>query len=1578
MEQPLSRWLSVSDPLAWGTTAASRQRQAPDPEAVPLDSRGEAEQIRFVQALARQVRFTALSGADGAGVTPAAFATWQAFCEHGELPPETMAAFAAGEAAPEAFSQAQRDWLGRPHFALLLVFIRLLRHQRQLLNALPARHLHHVYRDQLGFAPRPGEPDRVTVAFTLTEDSPPLLLPAGAVLRAGVDERGRDRLYRTLTELSLNHARVCGLRTVQVECGLTTLASLQVEEPLPSHRLERMLRLAYGEGWGGVEDLCGLLPLLRFCAIDGRADHLPLELHEFLRLMRLVRQRSDAGAEREWAAINRWLGLDELFAARVLTDPRDFVRNVSASLLGPEGGLLDWKADGVSELNSIDDLYNHRDDEAVKPVLRRLLTAPTCRMRHALPPSQASDSEALLAARLATFVRLMTMKLHIDAQWQQVNWLLERCGKRRRQLPSWRLDADQPNSTSPAFADQLAKAWGINDARAIPWPVSPLSAASPAGPAAVPAACWRYFIALEALEQRHGLPLEDLARLCALAERVAKGQATAESWTCLQELLQAASEERWAAARRAALDQARAGQEDEEAFARLLRQALREARAAAATRSALTPPDGTPAEPVPLSWTDALEGLAPWLPGGAGESLRRFGEALRSPGTDPRRLSWAQVVGLLEEAQRAASGARPPALVRLEWRQLRGCQREIDPEALAAGEPLEPCFWRGESGGSDPADPGAGIGFGVASRLLALSEGSRRIALTLRVESASGTPEALLASLRAPAGQRLQAADCAGEPPLSPEREGWGLNQALLVEVSTAEGWLERPLARARLLPAPDSGPPVWELALELALTPSDPPLAPLATGELPRLRLRLRPWREEGGSDRGWRSCGGLDGLRLRGARLRVEARGLQRVRLQQEGAAVDPREPFAPFGSNPVVGRCLYISHPELIDGELEEIRFSGRWQQLPPDLTAHYRAYRGWAGLAPDAAVTRRSFRVDVSLRQRNVGALREMRDQPLLTEAGDALLIRCSPPPGPVAAAPVAPPLGDAGEAEDLREQERVWCWRLTPTDFGHGLYPALVVRKAQELAVAISGAAGRQALALAEAMGADQGSLSQRYDAALQAAGATPIHPEDYAVPEPWTPLLAGLEVSYSRVQEFGEGTAEQGQLLRVHLFGEEEPVDLPPPLPAGSEESPVEAPPLLPGHPHPGELWLELEGTRPNQPLALAFQLAEGTAKGARPVQAVRWEVRQGWRWQPLPLREDGTNGLLHSGILRFSLPDAVAERQWIRACLLAPVEAYATLLAIQSQAVEAEAIPPVAEEEAEERETEEEASGGGASAAGVAPVPLPPHSIKDLEEGVPGIGAIHQPFSSRSGRAVETEAELRLRAAERLRHKDRALAAWDYERLLWEGFASQLHAVACLPARERRGVEVVVIPNLREQVPRNLFAPGAPTDRLAAMERHLRQRCPEEVALVVRNATYLHVMARLWVCLREGVDPVHAEGELRQAVVRALSPWCFDANAEVRLGGEVRASDLAVAIDALPFVAYLERLRLFLVDPGGKPLRLDGVEGSSEELLRAPAADVVLIAAPSHAIEFVSAATPVSSLIGIGAMRIDLDFQVA
>lgn len=1545
MVDPLSRWLAVDGAPGWGTTAEARRREAPDPEGVELDLRGDADEIRFVRELAKQLVWADPRQVGRGGEDSSAPLTWEAFCGHGQLTAEAIASYGAKAGDGREWSPTQLAWLRRPHFVLLLVFIRLLRHQRQLLNALPARELHHYYQERLGFTPRAGAPDRVTVAFTMAPGAPPLTLKAGTVLVAGLDAQGQERRYRTLTDLSLNHGRVRRLRAIQLERQVWDLATIAAEEPDPEVRLDRMLRLTYGEegppGAGmsqgppaSVNNLLDgpIAALLETFTIDGKEEHPQLEPREFQRMMRLVRQRTDGGSDQEWAAINDWLGLENP------KNPREFAENFRVSMLGAGSGWLDWKADQLSEVNSVDDLYLNREVKAVSEYLEKLFSAPSCQLR-----PRGGD----VKDKMDTFVRLMTMKQHIDSQWREVNGLLERCGRRRRKRPSWRLDPTSPNSASPDFAGNLAKTLEVIHAEAFPWPKplqprEPQMGVSRQASAAIPPQCWQTFLDVEALERGFALPLERVIRLFESMREAIRGDGNPDSWAAIQELLGRAHAERWAAARRAVLARCREGLSPEAGFA----ETLRGVASAMEVGEEERPLDGS------RSVDDCLRLLSRWLPGGGLPALQRFGKLLRAPGTEPRPLSWAAVDALLERAQRAESGETPPPLETVRWRQWHRGEQRIDAKAMAAGQTLGPCFWTDPA--VEPPDPEAGGGFAVASPLLRLEEGTRTLEVSLSFLAEEGTRDGLLGSLRGRDGGTARADDCAGEPPREPDQPGWGLNQALLVEVSTAEGWLAVPLAKGSVGAVESSKPALWRLTLRVVLRASDPPLAPLEGSDTPRLRMRLRPRNPLWPGEDPWR---GFDGPRVASAELRVRVEGLKGVRLQREGVAVNPREPFHPFGAKPEVGNHLYISHPALLEGDLESIRFTGEWVKPPADLAKHYAAYKGWPGLGRDARVRESDFLIDVSLRERHGAEVFSKSARLFAGDGNGRLEITCDPLP-PLAPGPTLTAEGNG----DGRNQGRMWCWRLAPTDFGHGLYPALTARKAQAFALAISDLAGRQALAMAHTLSGAKptdtmGSLEESYKNALKAAKDADINPDDYVLPEPYTPLLGGLEVGYRRVQRLSTAETGGGQLLRVHLFGEEEPLVLPPP---GGDRVEAEAPPLLASHPHPGELWLELENIRAGQPLALAFQLAEGSARGARPKEAPRWEARRNWRWRPLPVREDGTDGLLHSGIVRVVVPEADGESAsdadplWIRAVLMGPVEAHATILAIQAQAVEAEAITPSGQEV------------------------LPPHGITGLEESVPGIAGLHQPFSSRAGRATETEAELRIRAAEHLRHKGRALAPRDYERLLWEGFASQLHTVVCLPAREGRGVEVVVIPNLLEQVPRNLFAPGAPTDQLAAMEGYLRARCPAEGAPVVRNATYMHVTARLWVCRREGVDPAYAERELERAVIRVLSPWCFDAAAEVRLGGEVRALDLVAAVEALPFVAHLERLRLFLVDPAGKPLRPLGREEGYETVLRAPAPDVVLIAARSHTVDFVSAGAPLPSRIGIGVLRVGLDFQVA
>ena len=1792
-----------------GSTARLRLTEAPDPALVAIDPHTDADLMLFVQQMASWIRF----GIDHD--VPNDGGDWQAFCDPAAafdannrdaiaLTAEVIANFASGEKETWEFSKLQRSWLGRPHFALLLAFIRLQRHSLALLNEFTTRHLDHYFKTKLGFTPRPSQPDRVTVSFELSEQAVGLLLPAGTLLRASADSQGLERFYSTATDLYVNHAQVRELRAVQVLRQVTNLESVKAIEPDASTALNKMLQLVYGnpmmkdslpelklQGLTGREPcneaddklvangrmvdsefIASLLPLLRFSW-----DKMRLDLQEFRQMMYLYWQRNDCESESEWGFVNKKLGIDRLpdsekeildkgnlpkSSMQIFSEPRNFEHSFYASIYSNTSKFIDWAGVPVAELNGIDDLYLQREVFDVKNYLEDLLNNTNCLMSSATSSESDSTSDVManpvsdttVNGNLLSFYQLMPMKLHIDNEWRQINWILQRCGQRRRQLMTWQLDPIQPGSASSNFADNLDQALFIannlisaeaavssevstnNEANAsneasanneakmnneaktkdqakskdevktkdefkayyeaearefcaafnqvMPWAsASDQGSGKKHGPEAVHTPEVVYtpeavvnclYQTLSRLEEWYAMPAERLLQLASLVEILlppsnkAKSpdkSAEQEAWNGIFEILSAAHLALQAKRRQRQFatcrGQCSAGPNSYEAFDACLRLVISDLDRKDSDSSnsrlkdlgiqtnALGQGSTVVGEEQKIynqsrameRWQSSKTRLAPYLGNGQLEQLDQFQALLLQPGSAPRRSSWMEVEAMLEAAQSAIVGWQPPPLGLVEWRQLQAHHQQVEAETLAAGTILKPCF---ALAAESDAPPEPGPGFGVASRLLGLAEGKRSIIITLGLEASDFSIQSLLRALPG-AKAKLDPADWpkatpelvgahnyAGEVPISPTTSGCGLNGALLVELSTADGWLAVPIDQAILMDpmAAENPSSYWKLSntklpkndtklavmqLRLNLERAAPALAPLAPGELPKLRIRLRPWREITDKGTCWRSCGGFERLRLATAQLRVEVQELLGLRLQQDGTPLDPLQPFQPFGSSPAVGSSFYISHPEILDGDLEQLSFQGSWLNLPNNLNYNYNCDSSGAAISPEISAA--NSQVEVSLVDRNKPPIFERLDVGLIKStvdmAGnsaaktnavaktDASLRMDFNTLAPSNVLPIS--LSEA-DGEDLRLQERVWRWRLTPTDFGHGRYPSLLAKKAQQMALAISKKTSLEVFLMIEATGidinkpsvsddnnttattttaairplavADPDMVLQRYNSATGGAATSRseivnIDQSSYTVPEPYTPLLENLHISYSRYQDLSNVDAALGQLLHIHPFGEvpfwlgQDPQKIINRSAAAGPQNSTSssgymAPLLLPSYPNPGELYFGLEGAQPPQPITLAFQLAEGSAHGVRPQPAVNWQVLDGTEWLTLQVREDGTDGLLHSGILRFDLPLVAAGcqlppgRLWLRASLLGPVGAYATILAIQTQAVEAVFLPQDHGPDHYLR-------------------PLPPHSIEALVEANGQIASIRQPFSSRGGLAAEAETELRVRAAEQLRHKGRALASWDYERLLWEKFSSQLHKVLCLPAQGDERVEVLVIPNLRQQEHRNLFSPGAAADLLGAMEAYLRQRCPPEIDISVRNPIYFHVKVRLWVCLQDGVDRAYAEQQLQQELIGLLSPWADHADGDMSIGGMVFVADIAAAIEPLPYVDYLENIKLYLVDDGGKTLI------NSDISLSAPGVDSVLISYSSHDIEFVFPySTRTDSTIGISLMKIGLDFQLA
>ncbi|PTL78098.1 baseplate J/gp47 family protein [Vitiosangium sp. GDMCC 1.1324] len=760
---------------------------------------------------------------------------------------------------------------------------------------------------------------------------------------------------------------------------------------------------------------------------------------------------------------------------------------------------------------------------------------------------------------------------------------------------------------------------------------------------------------------------------------------------------------------------------------------------------------------------------------------------------------------------------------------------------------------------------------------------------------------------------------------------------ALRLEVSTQKGWVECQAKAVTFGPysvllggdveeAPEEDPLGVQFKLEIG--PSVDPICALPA-ELepidrtwPALRLMLRPiWSDE---DKQYvvryRELGGLI---VSAAHIKVGVSGLKSIQLQNEEAVLSAKKPFEPFGITPSVGSRLLIGHPEVVTKRLDSLTFDFEWMGAPADLEAHYANY----GL--DTPV---KFTAKVGLIDR--GRVTELAAAAALFPAGTPQIVIGGN--GSV----VIPAPGDLGMepavafGEELTGWRRYLQWELNAPDFQHGTYPAVASRKALELAIDISKQQVKNV--------------------------------NDYKVNPPYTPKIKTLTLGYSSSVEVrldaAPVDAPGARIFHVHPFGHSD---------IEAERSSAGLP-FLPRYENDGEFYIGLRGTAAPQTVSILFQMAEGSANPELESEPIRWSYLSGNRWLSLDDRVllDTTRGLANSGIIEFALVQAEpntrlpSELYWIRASVARGTSGVCDAIALHTQAVSATFVD---RNNAPDHFRE----------------PLPPETITRLASEVRGISGVRQPYTSHGGRTAEGDAMWATRVGERLRHKQRAVTMWDYERLVLEHFP-EVYKAKCIPAgSDQPGrVDIIVIPDIRNLLPSDPFAPRAPSKLLTDVEAYLATRSPAFASIKVRNARYMAVRVRLRVRFRDEGNENYYARKLNDELNRFLSPWAYEEGADIVIGGRIYANSIVDFVDRRPYVDYVAGVRLFRSSDGETfhpAPRPEGWVGDwNSDFVETDQPDEILVAARTHVIDVLHDAVYDERLMtGIGFMKVELDFIV-
>jgi hypothetical protein len=757
--------------------------------------------------------------------------------------------------------------------------------------------------------------------------------------------------------------------------------------------------------------------------------------------------------------------------------------------------------------------------------------------------------------------------------------------------------------------------------------------------------------------------------------------------------------------------------------------------------------------------------------------------------------------------------------------------------------------------------------------------------------------------------------------------------------LSTATGWLELPEVFA--MHGAEASTAAG-LHLMLRLRPDHPAIVAAAAavhgGEWP-----ARPVLELQLCSRSRLFASSLlQQLPLEQVSLRVEVRGLRSVQLHNQLGRLDAGKPFQPFGPLPDASSYLVFGHPELTSKALQQVRVHLQWNGLPPQSWAdHYDGYADSPWHPADLRVTPALLvngqwlgETAPGLPLFDAGSTARSAARPAATQVldlgGESTLLRLHRP-------------ADVASAEaEFGLSSRQGFFRLqlsgSPHAFGHTLYPRL---------------------------------MSERLVANSRLKVPLPL-PNP-----PYTPTLGSMRLDYvasAVIAARPEGLAEEGsagELMYLTPFGVH-------PLRRIAQSRPIH---VLQRWPSRGQLLIGLQGpagVSPSGPLSLMLQMRAQAA--AEPLDHqppdLRWQVWCADDWvtlDPVRVLVDGTEGLLHSGVIVLDLPAGMtpdgpglpAGCFWIRLLGDGDLGLLAGLLGVWTNGLLARQC------EAGVQQGDDETPDPGS--------PLQPRSIQAAEDAVPGLAAVLQPWPSFGGQLRQQDAGWMTRTAERLRHRGRASTPWDFERLVLDAFDS-VGKVRCIGRSEldpQAALTLVVVPRLPAgQDVEGSEAPRLDAATLAAIRRFVFERMAPCTPLLVRNAAYERIQVRCSLRLLAAEVPGERLRQLNAAVRDFLSPW-REGGLTGRFDWQLRAEEIEALLRGQPGVDSVGPVSLLHIasDDDGHHRLTDTARG--QRLIRPGQPWSLALPTRTHLLELSEQPEPLAAVSGLSRLTLGSSFII-
>jgi hypothetical protein len=214
----------------------------------------------------------------------------------------------------------------------------------------------------------------------------------------------------------------------------------------------------------------------------------------------------------------------------------------------------------------------------------------------------------------------------------------------------------------------------------------------------------------------------------------------------------------------------------------------------------------------------------------------------------------------------------------------------------------------------------------------------------------------------------------------------------------------------------------------------------------------------------------------------------------------------------------------------------------------------------------------------------------------------------------------------------------------------------------------------------------------------------------------------------------------------------------------------------------------------------------------------------------------------------------------------------------------------------------------------------------------------------------VEQDQAYYTRVSERLRHKNRAVTIWDYERLVLQEFP-EVSKVKCLnhtcetSEMSPGHVTLVLVPDLQNKHATNLLQPGVSKATLEDVKTFIKGLSPSLVEIHVNNPVYEEIQLEFEVSFLKGYEFGFYHQELNRELLEFLSPWSTGKQAEIQFGGRIEKSVLLLFVETRSYVDFVSHFKMQnVVSEGSQRTELDSAVATNSR--------AILVSHSSHIIK--------------------------